>query len=103
MDHSQIHHLAQFIDYSDGGIVSKKIIQKPGGNITLFAFDEGQELSEHTSPFEALVSVVEGTVEILIEGNPYKVEEGHAIILPAEIPHALKAVTKFKMLLVMIK
>lgn len=91
------------IEYSEGSVVSKTIIKKPGGNVTLFAFDKDQELSEHSSPHEALVQVFDGRVEITIGGQPHTISEGESIILPANIPHALKAVEGFKMLLVMIK
>ncbi len=91
------------IEYSEGSVVSKTIIKKPGGNVTLFAFDKDQELSEHSSPHAALVQVFDGRVEITIGGQPHTISEGESIILPANIPHALKAVEGFKMLLVMIK
>lgn len=91
------------IDYSDGSVISKTIIKNPGGNITLFSFDEGQELSEHSSPHEALVQVLDGTVEISIGREPFIVNAGESIILPANIPHALKAVKRFKMMLIMVK
>ena len=90
-------------EYSEDGIVSKRIIQKDAGNITLFAFDKGQQLSEHTAPFDALVQVMEGKAEIIIDGNPNHVEAGESIIMPAGIPHAVMAVDRFKMLLTMIK
>lgn len=95
-----------FVDavaYSTDGIVSKKIIQKPSGSISLFAFDKGQELSEHSAPFDALLQVLEGNSEILIDGKPFHLIAGESIILPANIPHAVKATTPFKMLLTMIK
>lgn len=91
------------IDYSDGSVISKTIIKKPGGNITLFSFDEGQELSEHSSPHDALVQVLDGTVEITIGGEPFLVNAGESIILPPNIPHALKAIKPFKMMLIMVK
>lgn len=91
------------VSYSADGIVSKKVIQKPSGNISLFAFDKGQELSEHSAPFDALLQVLEGEAEILIAGNPSYLKGGESIILPANIPHAVKATTPFKMLLTMIK
>ncbi len=91
------------VDYSADGIVSKRIIQKPSGNITLFAFDKGQELSEHSAPFDALLQALEGEGEILINGVSFHLTAGESIILPANIPHAVKATAKFKMLLTMIK
>jgi quercetin dioxygenase-like cupin family protein len=91
------------VDYSAEGIVSKRVIQKEKGNITLFAFDKGQKLSEHSAPFDAMVQVLEGKAEILINKVPFEVNAGQAIIMPANIPHAVNAVEKFKMLLTMIK
>jgi len=90
-------------DYSEGGIVSKRVIQKEQGNITLFAFDSGQKLSEHTAPFDALVQVLEGEAEIIIGSNPNILSARMCIILPAGIPHAVNAITPFKMLLTMIR
>lgn len=100
---SEIFGLKQSVEYSAGSIVSKTIIKKPTGNITLFAFDKGQELSEHTAPFDAMVYVMDGKVEIFIDKKLFTLSEGETIIMPADIPHALKAVEKFKMMLVMIK
>jgi quercetin dioxygenase-like cupin family protein len=94
---------AALAEYSTNGIVSKQVLQKKTGNITLFAFDEGQKLSEHTAPFDAMVQVIEGEGEIVINGNPFLLEAGKSIIMPAGIPHAVNAVSKFKMLLTMIK
>ena len=91
------------IDYAKGSVVSKTIIKKTTGTITLFSFDEGEGLSEHSSPHEALVQVLDGSVEITIGGQAALVEEGESIILPANVPHALKAAERFKMLLTMIK
>ncbi|HYK44173.1 MAG TPA: cupin domain-containing protein [Parafilimonas sp.] len=94
---------AESIDYADGSVVSKMITRKPGGNITLFAFDKGEELAEHSSSHDALVQVLDGVAEITIGGNLSRVERGYCILLPANIPHALKATEKFKMMLTMIK
>jgi quercetin dioxygenase-like cupin family protein len=91
------------IEYADGSVVSKTIIKKPTGNITLFAFDEGEGLAEHSSPYEALVQLLDGKAEITIGGTPYNLQTGQSIILPANIPHSLKANEKFKMMLTMIK
>ncbi len=104
----QIHHSEVFdfndkASYGSNAVVSKRVIQKAAGNITLFAFDEGQELSEHTTPFDALVQVIDGEAEILINGKPYRVGSGKSIIMPANVPHAVRAVKKFRMLLTMIK
>ena len=91
------------IDYSNKSIVSKKIISSKGGNISLFAFDKGEELSEHTAPFDALVQILHGKAEIKIDGAINEVIKGQSIIMPANIPHALRAVESFKMLLTMLK
>lgn len=91
------------IDYQPNSIVSKQIIKKPNGNLTLFAFDKDESLSEHTSPFDALVYMVDGFMEIKIGGKPFDVKGGEYILLPANIPHGLIAVEKSKMLLTMIK
>jgi quercetin dioxygenase-like cupin family protein len=91
------------VDYQVGSIVSRTIIDKPAGTLTLFAFDEGQGLSEHTTPFDALVYVVDGEAEVTISGRPMNVKEGQMVLMPANEPHALKAVKRFKMVLVMIK
>lgn len=100
---SQVLHMAELASYQDGSVVSRQITKEDAGNITLFAFDEGQELSEHTAPFDAFVHVLDGEVEVRISGNPYHLKSGEAIIMPAHEPHALKAATKFKMLLTMIR
>jgi quercetin dioxygenase-like cupin family protein len=94
---------ASSIDYSAGGIVSKKVLQKETGNVTLFSFDQDQKLSEHTAPFEALVQVLEGEAEIIIGGNPNILTVGMSIIMPSGIPHAVNAIQSFKMLLTMIR
>ena len=91
------------VEYSKGSIVSKQILNKKTGTVTLFAFDKGQSLSEHTAPFDAMVQVIEGTAAIIIGNEPYKVTEGELIIMPANVSHAVKAGVKFKMLLTMIK
>jgi quercetin dioxygenase-like cupin family protein len=94
---------AECIDYATGAVVSRTIIKKNTGNVTLFAFDKGEGLSEHTAPFDAMVQVLDGSVEVTIGGTPYILQAGQSIIMPASIPHALKAVEKFKMMLIMIK
>lgn len=91
------------IDYSSQSVVSKTILKLSSGNITLFSFDAGEGLSEHSSPHEAFVHIIDGSAEISIEGKPHSVNKGESIILPANIPHALKANEAFKMILVMIK
>jgi quercetin dioxygenase-like cupin family protein len=84
-------------------VVSREIISKKTGTVTLFAFDEGQGLSEHTAPFDALVYCLDGDVEVTISGNPIQLKPGEMVIMPAHQPHALKALKKFKMLLIMIR
>ena len=95
--------LIDAIAYQNGSIVSKQIFKKPNGNITLFAFDKDESLTEHTSPFEAVVYMVDGEVEITIGGEPHNVKAGEILVMPADIPHGLKATLKSKMLLTMIK
>ncbi len=95
--------LIDLVDYRDGSVVSKQIIKKDTGTVTLFAFDEGQGLSEHTAPFDALVYIFDGKAEIAIDGKSSLVESGSMVIMPAGKPHSLKAIKRFKMLLVMIK
>ena len=99
----QVINPVDFVDYQDDSIVSRMIIERKTGNITLFAFDDGQGLSEHTAPYDALVHVLEGRVEVTISGKTLHLQEGEIIILPANQPHALKALKRFKMLLTMIK
>jgi quercetin dioxygenase-like cupin family protein len=91
------------IEYSDGGIVSKTVIKKETGNISLFSFDKGEALSEHTAPFDAMIEVVDGKGEIIIGGKSNILDTGQTIIMPANVPHAVKAVERFKMVLTMIK
>ena len=95
--------MGDLAEYQAGSIVSRTLIEKPTGTITLFAFDEGQGLSEHTAPFDALVCVLEGETEIAISGTPFSLHAGDMIIMPADEPHALRAVRKFKMVLTMIR
>lgn len=103
LEHSTIVRMDKWVEYIPGGIVSKQVIKQDKGNITLFAFDKGEGLSEHTAPFDALVQVLEGRVELSIAGVKYLLEKGDSIIMPAGIPHALKAIDRFKMLLTMIR
>jgi quercetin dioxygenase-like cupin family protein len=91
------------VEYSTDGIVSKRILDRSVGNVTLFAFDKGQRLSTHSAPFDAMVQVMEGNAEIVINEKPYQLQTGDSIIMPAGIPHAVNAVEKFKMVLTMIK
>ncbi len=100
---SELLDLAGLVSYQTKSVVSRQIIKAEAGNVTLFAFDAGQELSEHTTPFDALAHVLEGEVQIRIAGQAYPLKAGEAIIMPADVPHAVKATGKFKMLLTMIK
>jgi quercetin dioxygenase-like cupin family protein len=95
--------LAGMVNYQDGAVVSRTLIHRPAATITLFAFDEGQGLSEHTAPFDALAHVLEGEAEITVSGKPMVTKAGHAVLMPANQPHALKALMRFKMLLTMIR
>ncbi len=99
----EVASLVDLIAYQGGSIVSREVISRPTGTVTVFAFDAGQGLSEHTAPFDAMVSVLDGEVEITISGKGYTLKAGDMIVMPANQPHALKALTRFKMLLVMIK
>ena len=100
---AQAAKLFDLVDYQDGSVVSREIIKKETGTVTLFAFDEGQGLSEHTAPFDALVYLLDGEAEIVISGKPLRLKEGEIVIMPANQPHALKAIKKFKMILTMIR
>ncbi len=100
---SQILKIAELAAYQAGSVVSRQITKSDGGNVTLFAFDAGQELSEHTAPYDALVHILDGEAEVRISGVSYALAAGDAIVMPANEPHALKAVTRFKMLLTMMR
>jgi quercetin dioxygenase-like cupin family protein len=102
-DNIRTGSLMDMVEYQKDAIVSKTIIEKKTGTVTLFSFDQGQGLSEHTAPFDALVQVLDGAVEIKISGKPFNLKKGEMIIMPANEPHALKAVGQFKMLLTMIR
>lgn len=95
--------LKSLIEYSEGGVISKQLIKSTAGNITLFSFDKGEGLSEHTALFDALVQILEGTAEITVNGNKFTVGTGESIVFPVNAPHAVFAVERFKMLLTMIK
>jgi quercetin dioxygenase-like cupin family protein len=101
--YSEILKVTCLVDYQTGAVVSRQISKGEGGNVTIFAFDECQELSEHTAPFDALVQILDGEAEIKISGKLFLLKSGEAIIMPALEPHAVKASTRFKMLLTMIK
>jgi quercetin dioxygenase-like cupin family protein len=94
---------AELVNYQAGSVVSRQLIKHDKGNVTLFAFDQGQGLSEHTAPFDALVHVLEGEVEVRISGQPLRAKAGDMVLMPANQPHGLTAATKFKMLLTMIR
>jgi len=100
---SEILKLAEMVGYQDAAVVSRQITKEEAGNVTLFAFDKNQGLSEHTAPFDALVHILEGEAQVIISGKPFDLGAGDAIIMPANEPHALKATQKFKMLLTMIR
>ena len=100
---SEVVRLNELIEYQEGSVISRTLLNKETGTITLFAFDKGQGLSEHTAPFDALVSLLDGEAEINISGKPFSLKQGEMIIMPANEPHALKAVKQFKMILTMIK
>ena len=100
---SKILSFNDLIEYNDDAIVSKIIVNSEKGSITIFAFDEGQGLSEHTAPFDATVQIIEGEAEIIISEESFKLSMGKMIIMPANKPHAVKSITKFKMILTMIK
>jgi quercetin dioxygenase-like cupin family protein len=99
----QVSNIKELVAYQEGSIVSKEIIKKATGTVTLFAFDRDQGLSEHTAPFDALVAVLDGEAEITIAGEPHHLKEGEMVIMPGGKPHALQAVKRFKMMLVMIR
>ena len=102
-EQAKVYKLRQSVEYATGSIVSKIIEKNDAGNVTLFAFDKGQNLSEHTAPFNALVQITEGNAKIVIDKIAYNLAEGEFIIMPADIPHAVEATERFKMLLTMIK
>jgi quercetin dioxygenase-like cupin family protein len=100
---NRVFRFGEEISYADGSIVSKNVLKKDTGNISLFAFDKGEGLSEHTAPFDATVMIIDGKAEITVGGEVHLLEQGDSIIMPANIPHALRAVEKYKMVLIMIK
>lgn len=100
---AQAAPLSGLVEYQAGSVVSREILKRATGRVTLFAFDADEGLSEHTSPYDALVQVIEGEVEITIGGKPHRVKAGELILMPANEPHGLKALTRFKMVLTMVK
>jgi len=99
----QVANALDLAGYQEGAVVSRELVKKPTGTVTIFAFDAGQGLSEHTAPFDALVQVLEGQVEIAIAGRPHRLKGGQMLLMPAHQPHALKALDRFKMILTMIR
>jgi quercetin dioxygenase-like cupin family protein len=100
---SEVLQITELVSYQDGSVVSRQITKAEAGNVTLFAFDQDQELSEHTAPFDAFVHILDGEAEVRISGKAFRMETGDAIIMPANEPHALRALSPFKMLLTMIR
>lgn len=99
----QVKRAAELIDYQEGSVVSRQITKGEGGNVTLFAFDQGEGLTEHTSPFDAFMLLLDGEAEVTVSGKPSRLREGDMLLMPANVPHSLKATSRFKMLLIMIK
>ncbi len=99
----KVFNIGKMLDYQQGAVVSRTLIKKETGTVTVFAFDKGEGLSEHTAPFDALVYIIEGEAEIITRDENNKTKSGDIILLPAGIPHSLKAITQFKMMLIMIK
>jgi quercetin dioxygenase-like cupin family protein len=99
----KVLQLKDLVNYSDGTVASRMIISRKSGNITLFSFDENEGLSEHTAPFDAVVTILDGECEVCVAGRTFRMQNGDTIIFPAKVPHALSAITKFKMSLTMIR
>src|SRR4030042_1995222 len=95
--------IVDLVEYQGGAVVSRTLIDKPAGTVTLFAFDKGQGLSEHTAPFDAMVCILDGEAEVSISSKPLVVKQGEMVIMPANHPHALKAASRFKMMLIIVK
>ena len=102
-EHSNVFRFPEKVDYSPEGIISKRVIDRPVGTVTLFSFDQGQRLSTHSAPYDAMLQVIEGKAEIIINEVQFILATGETIIMPAGIPHAVNAMEKFKMVLTMIK
>lgn len=99
----EVHPLKRLLSYQTGAVVSRALLKKKTGTVTLFAFDEGEGLSEHTAPFDAMVYMLDGAADVTVESETHRVADGDMLILPANRPHALKAVSRFMMLLIMIR
>ena len=95
--------LSGMVEYQEGSVVSRTIVDKDAGTVTLFSFDKGQGLSEHTAPYDALVQLLDGEAEVVISGSPLRVKKGEIVIMPADEPHSLRAIERFKMILTMIR
>jgi quercetin dioxygenase-like cupin family protein len=102
-EHSNVFRFPEKVDYSSEGIISKRVIDRPVGTVTLFSFDRGQRLSTHSAPYDAMLQVIEGRAEVIINEVQFSLATGETIIMPAGIPHAVNALEKFKMVLTMIK
>ncbi len=100
---AEVSRLTELVDYQEGSVVSRTLVKRKTGTVTLFAFDAGQELSEHTAPFDALVQVIDGEAEITVSGAAARVRAGEMVMLPANEPHAVSAPSRFKMILTMIR
>lgn len=103
MQTAEAVHAASLVEYAPESVVSRQLIKNEAGTVTLFAFDEGQSLSEHTTPFDALVQVIDGKVELIIGGRSVPAQAGQMVLMPADVPHAVRAPQRFKMLLTMLK
>jgi len=103
MSVAEVVRLADLVNYQEGAVVSRTLLKRATGTVTLFSFDEGQGLSEHTAPFDAVAHLLEGEAEIAVSGKPLRTKAGEAVLMPANQPHSLKALSKFKMLLTMIR
>lgn len=103
MEQAKVVELADLVEYQENAVVSRTLVKRGTGTVTLFAFDAEQALSEHTAPFDALVHALEGEGEVILGGTPHRLGEGQAILMPARVPHAVRAPQRFKMLLVMIR
>ncbi len=103
LPHSEPVELPRLVAYQDGSIVSRTLVKRNGGTLTLFAFDAGQELSEHTAPFDAVVQILDGEAELVIGGVKVPARSGQTVMMPADVPHAVRALRRFKMLLIMIR
>jgi quercetin dioxygenase-like cupin family protein len=100
---AEVVRVIDLVNYQEGAVVSRTLVNRPTGTVTMFAFDEGQGLSEHTAPFDALAHLLEGEAEIVVSGKPLRTTAGETVLMPANQPHALEALTRFKMLLTMIR